>query len=299
MQGNDRTPLDLDLVAARQYDAAAVTARAEAIVAGGDLPDDARAARLLRAVACMDLTTLSGDDTAARVRDLCARARAPLPPAVLARHGVKDAISVAAVCVYHQMIAPARAALAGCDIPVAAVSAGFPHGLSPLSVRVAEVEASVAEGAAEIDIVIPRHLALSGDWPTLYDEIRRLRRACGDAHLKVILSTGELGTLTTVARTAQVAMMAGADFIKTSTGKEKVNATLPVSLTMLDEIAAHHARTGHRVGFKPAGGISTARDALAYMALVEAVLGAAWLTPDLFRFGASSLLQDIEATLAA
>lgn len=289
---NPGQPLDLVLVLATQIDETALTAEAADIAASatGSTQD------LLRAVACMDLTTLSGDDTPARVQQLCARARQPLPDAVLARHGATG-LTVAAICVYHQMIAPALDALSNSGIPVATVSAGFPHGLSPFDTRVAEIRASVAAGATEIDIVIARHHALTGDWPALYDEIRAFRTACGDAHLKVILATGELGTLTTVARASQVAMMAGADFIKTSTGKEKTNATPPVALTMLQQIAAYHARTGFRVGFKPAGGISTADAALGYMALVEPELGEDWLTPALFRFGASSLLGDIEMVL--
>jgi len=290
---NPGQPLDLGLIQATRIDETALTTQAAGIAAA---PPPDRTWDLLRAVACMDLTTLSGDDTAARVQQLCARAQQPLPDSVLTRHGACG-LTVAAICVYHQMIAPARAALSGSGLPVATVSAGFPHGLSPFDTRVAEIRASVAAGATEIDIVIARHLALTGDWPALYEEIRAFRTACGDAHLKVILATGELGTLTTVARASQVAMMAGADFIKTSTGKEKVNATPPVALTMLRQIATYHARTGFRVGFKPAGGISTASAALGYMALMRAELGEDWLTPALFRFGASSLLGDIETVL--
>ncbi|RBI73979.1 deoxyribose-phosphate aldolase [Roseovarius sp. TE539] len=255
-----------------------------------------QAAWLCRAISCMDLTTLSGDDTPGRMTRLCAKARQPLRTDLLITLGMQE-LTVGAVCVYHEMIAPARHALAGSGIPVAAVSAGFPAGLSPLRLRVAEIEESVAAGAAEIDIVISRRHVLTGDWQSLFDEIRAFRDACGPAHLKAILATGELGSLRNVARASLVAMMAGADFIKTSTGKESVNATLPVTLVMLRAIRDYHARTGFRVGYKPAGGISKAKDALIYLALVKEELGDAWLTPDLFRFGASSLLGDIERQL--
>ena len=206
-------------------------------------------------------------------------------------------LTVGAVCVYHDMIAPAVTALKGSQIPVAAVSTGFPAGLSPLPLRVAEIEASVAEGAEEIDIVISRRHALSGDWQALYDELRLFRAACGPAHMKAILATGELGSLRNVGRASVVAMMAGSDFIKTSTGKESVNATLPVTLVMLRAIRDYHQLTGFRVGYKPAGGISKAKDALVYLSMIKEELGDRWLRPDLFRFGASSLLGDIERQL--
>ncbi|WP_135506657.1 deoxyribose-phosphate aldolase [Roseovarius aestuariivivens] len=295
---NPGTPLDLHAVEARAFDDTRLGSEAREIAARFDPSPDDRTRWLLRAVACMDLTTLSGDDTPQRVRALCARARQPMHADFLERLGAAD-LTVAAVCVYHAMIAPALAALNGSGIPVSAVAAGFPHGLSPLSARVAEIEASVAAGATEIDVVIARHLALSADWPALYEEIRTFREACGTAHMKVILATGELGSLSTVACASQVAMQAGADFIKTSTGKEKVNATLPAALIMLREIRGYHAATGFRVGFKPAGGISTAALALDYLALVRAELSDEWITPALLRFGASSLLDDIEANLSA
>jgi deoxyribose-phosphate aldolase len=251
---------------------------------------------LVRAVGMIDLTTLSGDDTPERVRTLAATARAPLPEGLARRLG-QEGLTVAAVCVYHAMIPAAREGLAGTDIPVAAVSAGFPHGLSPLRARIVEIEESVRAGAAEIDVVIPRHLALAGEWRTLHEELSAFRDACGPAHLKVILSTGELGDATTIARAALVAMMAGADFVKTSTGKEAVNATLPAGLAMMRAIRDYRDRTGHEVGFKPAGGISKAEDALAWLALLRRELGEAWLTPARFRFGASSLLADIARAL--
>jgi deoxyribose-phosphate aldolase len=205
-------------------------------------------------------------------------------------------ITVGAVCVYHEMVPVAVDALGG-RLPVAAVSTGFPAGLSPFHLRLREIEESVAAGATEIDIVISRRHVLTGDWQALYDEMAEFRAACGDAHVKAILATGELGTLRNVARASLVCMMAGADFIKTSTGKESVNATLPVTLTMVRAIRDYHDRTGHRIGYKPAGGISKAKDALTYLALMKDELGDRWLRPDLFRFGASSLLGDIERQL--
>ncbi len=285
--------LDLRWLETVSMDGAALEREA---AARPDPPDAERTAWLARALGMIDLTTLSGDDTPERVRTLAATARAPLPEDLARRIGQEER-TVAAVCVYHAMIPAAREGLAGTDIPVAAVSAGFPHGLSPLRARIVEIEESVRAGAAEIDVVIPRHLALAGDWRTLHDELAAFRDACGPAHLKVILSTGELGDATTIARAALVAMMAGADFVKTSTGKEAVNATLPAGLAMMRAIRDYRDRTGHDVGFKPAGGISKAEDALAWLALLRRELGEAWLTPARFRFGASSLLADIARAL--
>jgi len=257
-----------------------------------------QAAWLLRAISCMDLTTLSGDDTPGTVRRLCAKARTPVRGDLLRALGADElGLTVGAVCVYHAYVPVAVDALRGTDIPVAAVSTGFPAGLSPLAQREAEIRASVAEGAREIDVVITRAHVLTGDWPALHDEVRRFRDACGDAHLKVILATGELATLTNVARASQVAMMAGADFIKTSTGKESVNAILPVGLVMARQIRDYHERTGHLVGFKPAGGIRTAKQSLDWLLLMKEELGDRWLRPDLFRFGASGLLTDVERQL--
>ncbi|MDZ4094891.1 MAG: deoxyribose-phosphate aldolase, partial [Paracoccaceae bacterium] len=196
-----------------------------------------------------------------------------------------------------QMVGTAVRALEGSNIPVAAVSTGFPAGLSPYRLRIAEIGESVAAGAREIDIVISRRHVLTQDWQALYDETREMRATCGDAHMKAILATGELGTLRNVARASLVCMMAGADFIKTSTGKEPVNATLPVTLTMVRCIRDYQDRTGVKVGYKPAGGISKAKDALVYLSLMKDELGHPWLQPDLFRFGASSLLGDIERQL--
>ena len=293
---NPGMALDLDWVRAARANSPAIERRAATLPGRRTVKKDYQAAWLLRAISCIDLTTLSGDDTADRVRRLCAKARQPVRADLLSALGM-DRLTVAAVCVYHDMIAPAVTALSGSGIPVAAVSTGFPAGLSPFQLRVAEIGESVAAGAREIDIVISRRHVLSGNWQALYDEMRTFREACGEAHVKAILATGELGTLRNVARASLVCMMAGADFIKTSTGKESVNATLPVSLVMIRAIRDYFERTGYRVGYKPAGGISRAKDALVYLALMKEELGDRWLQPDLLRFGASSLLGDIERQL--
>ncbi len=289
-------PLDMDWLRSVQANTSAIERRAAALPARRSLKKAHQAAWLLRAVTCIDLTTLSGDDTARRVERLCAKARQPIAPDLLDALGMAP-ITTGAVCVYHEMIPAARKALEGTNIPIAAVSTGFPAGLSPLELRIREIEMSVEEGASEIDIVISRRHVLSGDWQALYDEMRAFREACGEAHVKAILATGELGSLRNVARASLVCMMAGADFIKTSTGKESVNATLPVSLVMIRAIREYYERTGVRVGYKPAGGISKAKDAITYLALMKEELGDRWLQPDLFRFGASSLLGDVERQL--
>ena len=295
---NPGTALGIEQIEAVAVNRSAVERRTATLSTRRTVKKEAQAAWLLKAVTCIDLTTLAGDDTEDRVARLCAKARQPVRADLLAALGMDDReLHVGAVCVYHQMIAAAVTALAGTDIPVAAVSAGFPAGLSAPATRVAEIEASVAAGAKEIDIVINRGHVLTGNWRALYEEIREFRAACGDAHLKTILGTGDLGSLRDVARASLVAMMAGADFIKTSTGKEPVNATLPVSLVMVRAIRAYYEATGVRVGFKPAGGISTAKDAITYFILMREELGRAWLEPQLFRLGASSLLGDIERQL--
>jgi deoxyribose-phosphate aldolase len=288
--------LDLDWALGMAANTSAIERRAAQLGARRSVKKAHQAAWLLRVVTCIDLTTLSGDDTADRVHRLCAKARNPVRRDLLDAMDMPN-ITVGAVCVYHDMIEPAVRALSGTDIPVAAVSTGFPAGLSPLNLRIAEIEASVAAGAREIDIVISRRHVLSQDWQALYDEMRAFRAACGDAHVKAILATGELGSLRNVARASMICMMAGADFIKTSTGKESVNATLPVSLVMIRAIREYHDRTGFMVGYKPAGGISKAKDALVYLSMMKEELGDRWLQPDLFRFGASSLLGDIERQL--
>lgn len=293
---NAGSALDMGWVRAQTANTPAIERRIAGFAGRRSVKGAYQAAWLLRAISMMDLTTLSGDDTPGRVARLCAKARTPVRADLLDALGVSG-LQVGAVCVYHEMIAPARAALEGSHIPVAAVSTGFPAGLSPLPLRIAEIEESVRAGAQEIDIVISRRHVLTGNWQALYDEMRAFRDACGDAHVKAILATGELGSLRNVARASVVCMMAGADFIKTSTGKESVNATLPVSLVMMRAIRAYHQRTGFKVGYKPAGGISKAKDALLYLMLLKEELGDDWLTPELFRFGASSLLGDIERQL--
>jgi len=257
-----------------------------------------QAAWLVRAIQCIDLTTLAGDDTPGRVRRLCAKARQPVRQETLEAMGIGEiGVTTGAVCVYHAMVETAVEALRGTDIPVAAVSTGFPAGLSPLGLRIKEIEASVAAGAREIDIVIDRGHVLTGNHRAVYDEMKAFREACGPAHVKAIIGAGDLGTLTNVARASMACMMAGADFIKTSTGKEPTNATPAFALIMARMIRAYHEMTGFRIGFKPAGGIGAAKDAIAYLTVMKEELGTPWMQPDLFRLGASSLLTDIERQL--
>lgn len=298
VERNPGTALDLDAVRNVRVNRSAVERRAATIPTRRTVKREWQAAWLLRAVTLMDLTTLSGDDTPGFVRRLCAKARRPIRADIEQSLGVAGlGIHVGAVCVYHAMVPTAVAALAGSDIPVAAVSTGFPTGLTPFEQRLHEIGASVAAGAREIDVVITRAHVLTGDWRALYDEVRAFRDACGDAHMKAILATGELATLGNVARASLVAMQAGADFIKTSTGKEPVNATLPFALVMVRAIREYFEQTGYAVGFKPAGGIRTAKQSLEYLYLMKEELGDRWLRPDLFRFGASALLTDVERQL--
>jgi len=295
---NPGTPLDLDLVRLVHVNRSAVERRAATIPTRRTVKREWQAAWLLRAITLIDLTTLAGDDTQGNVRRLCAKARRPLRDDLERSLGVAElGIQVGAVCVYHALVPAAVESLAGTSIPVAAVSAGFPAGLSPLKQRIDEIRASVAAGAREIDIVITRAHVLTGSWHALYDEVRAFRDACGDAHMKAILATGELSTLNNVARASIVAMQAGADFIKTSTGKEGVNATLSFALVMTRMIREYCERTGYVVGFKPAGGIRSAKNVLEYMYLMKDELGDRWLRPALFRIGASALLTDIERQL--
>jgi deoxyribose-phosphate aldolase len=295
---NPGMPLELGWVEDVRVNRSAVERRTDTLRTRRTVKKEWQAAWLLRAVTLMDLTTLAGDDTPGRVRRLCAKARRPVREDLLEAMGaVQLPIRVGAVCVYHAFVETAVEALEGSGIPVAAVSTGFPAGLSPFAQRIGEIRASVAAGAEEIDVVITRAHALTENWRALYDEVRAMREACGDAHIKTILATGELGTLRTVARASLVCMMAGADFIKTSTGKESVNATLPVGLVMVRAIREYRERTGHLVGLKPAGGIRSAKESLDWLALIKDELGDRWLRPDLFRFGASSLLTDIERQL--
>ena len=298
MSANRRMPLNLDWVEEVRVNTSAVERRAATIPARRSVKKEWQAAWLLRAIACMDLTTLSGDDSAERVRRLCAKARRPVEDKIVKALGIEElGLTVGAVCVYHAFVETAVKALEGSGIPVAAVSTGFPAGLSPLETRVAEIRRSVEAGASEIDIVITRAHVFNGEWNALYDEVAAFKDACGPAHMKAILGTGDLLTLRNVARASWVAMMAGTDFIKTSTGKEAVNATLPVSLVMLRALREYGERTGMAVGFKPAGGIKTAKHALDWMATMKDELGRSWLEPTLFRYGASSMLGDIERQL--
>jgi len=295
---NPGIPLSLDLVEAVQVNTSAVERRAATLGKRRTVKKEWQAAWLLKAITLIDLTTLAGDDTPSNVKRLCAKARSPLRADLIDALGARELpIRCGAVCVYHSLVKTAVEALDGSGIPVAAVSTGFPAGLTPLEQRLAEIRASVADGAKEIDIVISRHHVLRHDWKALYEEIRACREACGDAHMKTILATGELGTLRNVARASWVAMMAGSDLIKTSTGKEPVHATLEFGRVMVRALREYGELTGHEVGFKPAGGIRTAKDALVWLSLMKEELGDRWLEPDRFRFGASALLSDIERQL--
>src|SRR5467141_423316 len=295
---NKRMALNLDWVDEIQVNTSAVERRAQSLVTRRTVKKEWQAGWLLRAITCMDLTTLSGDDTDERVLRLCAKARQPVQQEIVQKLGVESLqINVAAVRVYHSFVQPARRGVEGSGIHGAAVSTGFPAGLSPLAERVAEIRRSVEAGADEIDVVITRAHVFGGKWQTIYDEIAMFKNACGPAHLKVILGTGDLLTLRNVARASLVAMMAGADFIKTSTGKEAVNAVLPVSLVMTRAIREYAQETGMAVGFKPAGGIRTAKQSLDWLALMKEELGDSWLKAELFRFGASGMLADIERQL--
>jgi deoxyribose-phosphate aldolase len=291
-------PLDLGWVNQSHVNRSAVERRTATLNARRSIKKEWQSAWLLKAVTMIDLTTLAGDDTPGKVHRLCAKARNPIRGEILQQIGFTEPLTVAAVCIYHSRIQDALDALQGTDIPVAAVSTGFPAGQSSFEQRVDEIVDSVRIGAKEIDIVISREHVLRGDWGALYEEVKTFRQACGEAHLKTILATGELGTLTNVLKASLVCMMAGADFIKTSTGKESINATLEVSLVMVRAIRDFHEQTGYRVGFKPAGGIRSAKQALQWLVLMKEELGDEWLNKDLFRFGASSLLDDIERQLS-
>jgi deoxyribose-phosphate aldolase len=295
---NAGVAFDLDWIEDVRINLSASERRVASLPGRRSVKKDAQAAWLLKAVTCIDLTTLSGDDTASRVRRLCAKAKQPVREDILEKLGFAGRnIHTGAICVYHRFVKTAVEALEGSGIPVAAVSTGFPAGLVPHDLKLKEIEASVRDGAREIDIVITREHVLTGNWRALYDEMRDFRSACGEAHVKAILATGDIKTMRNVARASMICMMAGADFIKTSTGKEAVNATLLVTLTMLRMIRDYQERTGFKVGYKPAGGVSAAKDVLNYQILMKEELGRKWLEPDLFRIGASSLLADIERQL--
>ncbi|WP_218944257.1 deoxyribose-phosphate aldolase [Marinicella rhabdoformis] len=297
----DRNPgmdLNLDWIEAIQVNKSATERRAQSLSTRRSVKKIHQAAWLLKAISLIDLTTLAGDDTELRVKRLCAKAMNPLRHDLIKALDIEDLnITTGAICVYHDMLPTAAAALKGSGVHLAAVSTGFPAGLTPFHLKVEEIKESVKAGADEIDIVITRKHVFSENWQALYDEVKAYREACGEAHMKTILATGEISTLRNVAKASMVCMMAGADFIKTSTGKESENATLPVSLTMIRQIREYHERTGYQVGYKPAGGISKAKDALVYLAMMKEELGDDWLQAELFRFGASSLLGDIERQL--
>ncbi|RJP50834.1 MAG: deoxyribose-phosphate aldolase [Anaerolineaceae bacterium] len=298
---NNRNPgvaLDLDWVMSAHVNKSAVERRTATLTGRRTVKKDWQAAWLLRAVTCIDLTTLAGDDTPGRINRLCAKAKQPVRADMLAKLGLEgEKITVGAVCVYPNRVADAVQALRESNIPVASVATGFPAGQTPLPQRIQEIEQAVEAGAREIDVVIARNYVLTGDWQAMYDELQQFREACGDAHMKTILATGDLGTLKQVYQASLVAMMAGSDFIKTSTGKESINATLEVSLVMTRAIREYLERYGCKIGFKPAGGISSAKQAMAWQSLMKEELGDDWLKNDLFRFGASSLLTDIERQL--
>ena len=297
---NTGIPLDLDWVLHTHVNRSAAERRTATLSTRRSVKKEWQAAWLLRAVSCIDLTTLAGDDTPGRVRRLCAKARQPLRPDLLEKLGFqKNELTVGAVCVYPNMVKTAVEALEGSHIPVASVAAGFPAGQTPMPQRIAEIEQAIEFGAREIDIVISRAHVLTGNWQALYDEISQFRKTCGEsAHLKTILATGDLGTLTQVHQASLVAMMAGSDFIKTSTGKESVNATLNFGLVMVRAIREYYEKTGIKVGFKPAGGVNKAKQTLAWQFLMKEELGTEWLMPDLFRIGASSLLTDLERQIS-
>lgn len=295
---NPGTALNLDWIDNIQVNLSAVERRTSTLLGRRTVKKEWQAAWLLKALSCIDLTTLNGDDTAGRVKRLCAKAKKPVRDDIAAALGIeKLGITTGAVCVYHEMVETAVKELEGTNIPVAAVSAGFPHGMSPLKQRLQEIRASVDLGAREIDIVITRGHVLTGNWQALYDEVKQMREACGEARLKSILATGELATQRNIAKASMVAMMAGSDYIKTSTGKEAINANLNTSLVMIRMIREYEEYTGYKVGYKPAGGISAAKDVMNYQFLMKEELGNDWLQPDLFRIGASSLLADIERQL--
>ncbi|MBL8906152.1 MAG: deoxyribose-phosphate aldolase [Rhizobiales bacterium] len=290
---NEGTPLHVDWLERGRANLSAIARRTSTLTTRRSVKKEWQAAWLVQAIGCIDLTTLSGDDTPERVRRLCAKARQPLRSDLVEALSLDAPPRVGAVCVYPTMVGAAVRALQGANIPVASVATGFPAGLTPMSARLEEVRYALAEGAQEIDMVITRAHVLDHDWKALYDEVAGFRRACGAAHLKCILATGDLKSLRNVYRASMVAMMAGADFIKTSTGKEDVNATLPVSLVMVRAIRDYLDLTGMKVGFKPAGGLRGAKDALAWQILMKEELGNDWLRPSLFRIGASALLGDI------
>ena len=294
LERNPGMPLELDWIKNINVNLSAVQKRVSTLTKRRSIKKEWQVAWLIKAITCIDLTTLSGDDTQGNVKRLCAKAKNPIRNDLLELTGINQKITTGAVCVYHELVEFAVSELKEFDIPVAAVSTGFPAGLTPYEQKIEEIKASVSSGAKEIDIVITRKHVLNNEWEKLYSEVSGYREACGEAHMKAIIATGDLSTLRNVAKASMVCMMAGADFIKTSTGKESTNATLTVGLTMIRQIRDFYDKTGVKIGFKPAGGIKKAKDALNWLILIKEELGEDWLNPNLFRFGASSLLSDIE-----
>ena len=294
---NPGTKIDLGAVRDVRVNRSAVERRAATVSTRRTVKKEHQAAWLIHAVKTIDLTTLSGDDTPGTVRRLCAKARQPIRDELLHDIGYVEPLHTGAVCVYHHFVATAVEALQGSGIPVAAVSTGFPAGLNPFLQKIEEIKASVNDGAAEVDIVISREHVLNGDWRALFEEVKAFRDASGPAHMKAIIATGELGTLKNIMRASIVCMQAGADFIKTSTGKEPTNATIAGSLVMVRAVRQYFEQTGVKVGFKPAGGIRSAKQALDWLILMKEELGDEWMQPHLFRLGASALVNDIERQL--
>eukprot|EP00794_Sanderia_malayensis_P012760 gene12760-14069_t len=297
VERNPGVPFDASWIDDVRINYACTKARGDTLGTRRSVKKEWQAAWLLRAVTCTDLTTLAGDDTATNVTRLCYKAQNPIRKDLIDAMGVDHlGITCGAVCVYSSRVPDAVKALqnAKSSIPIASVAAGFPAGQTHLSIRLQEIKNAVADGASEIDIVISRTLALNGDWEGVYNEVKACRVACGPAHLKTIIATGELGSLENVYKAGMVSMMAGSDFIKTSTGKEGVNAIFPVALVMVRSIRDYYELTGCKIGFKPAGGIRSAKEALVWLSMMKEELGDEWTYPNLFRIGASSLLTDIE-----
>ena len=295
---NIGTDFSYDLFENIKSNKSAIEKRTATLIGRRSIKKQWQAAWLLKAITLLDLTTLSGDDSPSKVDRLCSKAKNPLRKDLIKELGIeKNEISVAAVCVYHSLINVACKKLENSNIPVAAVSAGFPAGLSPMETRINEISLSIQNGAKEIDIVIDRSNIFKGNWKAIYNEVKSFKKICVGAKLKTIIATGDISTFKNIYKASTVCMMAGADFIKTSTGKESTNATLPVSLVMIRAIRDYFEKTGYKVGFKAAGGISTAKDSLSYLTLIKEELGNDWLNSNLFRIGASSLLSDIERQL--
>ena len=296
---SDKTFFDLDLnwINNINVNLSAVERRTSTLVKRRSVKKEYQASWLLKAITLIDLTTLSGDDTFGKVDRLCKKALNPIANNILSKLEInEDAIRVGAVCVYHHLVSQAKNQLNG-KLPIAAVSTGFPAGLSSFSTRKKEVVDSIKSGANEIDIVINRGFVIQNNWKQLYEEVKSFKLAANKTKIKAILGVGDLETMRNVAKASLVCMMAGADFIKTSTGKESINANLNNSLVMLRMIREFHEFSGKKIGFKPAGGISTAKSVLEFLILVMEELGDDWLNPNLLRIGASSLLIDIERQL--